>query len=120
MVAVVGALDLEDHVAAGRAPGEVDRVHRGLGARVGETPLREPEAAGQLLGDDDRAVGGSGEVGSEVDPGLDRRADLLVRVADAHDAKAVVEIHVFVPVHVPDPGSLAALDVDGPRIVLLE
>ena len=57
VVAVIGALDLEDHVAAGDPAREVDGVHRRLGARVREPPLRQPEAVGELLGDDDRAVG---------------------------------------------------------------
>ena len=56
VVAVVGALDLEDHVAAGSASRDVDRVHRRLGSRVGEAPLRQPEAPAQLLGDADRVA----------------------------------------------------------------
>ena len=75
VVAVVGALDLEDHVAAGGAASEVDGVHRRLGAGVGEAPLRQAEAALQLGGDGDRAVGRGGEVGAFVDPRLDRGAD---------------------------------------------
>ena len=114
-MAVVGALDLQDHVAAGDPAGEVDRVHRRLGAGVGEPPLRQAEAVGELLGDDDRAVGGGGEVGAEVDPRLDRVADRRVGVADGHDAEAVVEVDVLVAVDVPDAGALAALEVDRPR-----
>ena len=50
VVAVVAALDLDDEVAAGDGAHQVDRVHGGLGAGVGEAPLGEAEAAGQLLG----------------------------------------------------------------------
>jgi hypothetical protein len=41
-------------------------------------------------------------------------------MAHAHHAEAVVEVEVLVAVHVPDAGALAALDVDRPRIALLE
>ena len=120
VVAVVGALDLEDRVAAGRAAGEVDRVHRRLGAGVVEAPLRQAEAAGQLLGDRDRAVGGGGEVGAFVDPRLDRGADDRVGVADAHHAEAVVEVDVLVAVDVPDPAALATLRDRRARVVGLK
>ena len=120
VVAVVGALDLEDRVAAGGAAGEVDGVHRRLGAGVVEAPLGQAEAARQLLGDGDRAVGRGGEVGPFVDPRLDRGADGRVGVADAHHAEAVVEVGVLVAVDVPDAAALAALDVDRPGVVLLE
>ena len=108
VVAVVGALDLEHRVAAGGAAGEVDGVHRRLGAGVVEAPLGQAEAPGQLLGDRDRAVGRGGEVGAFVDPRLDRGADGRVGVADAHHAEAVVEVDVFVAVDVPDAAALAA------------
>jgi hypothetical protein len=59
-------------------------------------------------------------MGALIDPGLDSRPDRGIRVTDAHDAEAVVEIDVLVAVDVPDRGALAALDVDGPGIVRLE
>ena len=98
VVAVVGALDLEDHVAAGGAAGEVDGVHRRLGSRVGEAPLGQPEAPGQLLGDRDRA--GGGEVGALVNAALDSGADGRVRMPDTHHPKAVVEVDVLVAVDI--------------------
>ena len=79
-----------------------------------------PKRRVELLGDDDRAVGGRREVGAEVDPRLDRRADGRVGMADAHHAEAVVEVDVLVAVDVPDLRARAALDVDGPGVVLLE
>jgi hypothetical protein len=120
VVAVVGALDLEDQVAAGGAAGEVNGVHRRLGAGVGEAPLRQAEAIGQLGGDGDRALGRGGEVGAFVDPRLDCGADRGVGVADAHHPEAVVEVDVFIAVDVPDAAALAAGQVDGPRFVDLE
>ena len=41
-MAVVSALDLDDQVAAGDRPRQMDRIHRRLGARVGEAPLGSP------------------------------------------------------------------------------
>jgi hypothetical protein len=120
VVAVVGALDLDDQLAAGEAAREVDGVHRGLRAGVREAPLRQAPAAAQLLGDLDRAVGRGGEVRALVHALLDGLGDHRVGVADAHDAEAVVEVEVLVAVDVPDLRALAALDVDGPRVVLLE
>ncbi len=120
VVAVVGPLDLEDHVATGGAPRQVDRGHGRLGAGVGEPPLGKAEAAAELLGDHDRAVGGGREVGAQVDPRLDGRAHRRVGVADAHHAEAVVEVDVLVSVDVPDAGTGAALDVDGPGVVHLK
>ena len=63
---VVGALDLDDQVASGDRPHQVDRVHRRLGARVVEPPLRQAEPVGQRLGDDDRVLGRLGEVGAHA------------------------------------------------------
>ncbi len=120
VVAVVGALDLQHRVAAGGAAGEVDGVHRRLGAGVVEAPLRQSEAASELARHRDRAVGGGGEVGAFVDPRLDRVADGRVGVADAHHAEAVVEVDVFVLVDVPDAAAAAAREVDRPGVALLE
>jgi hypothetical protein len=41
-------------------------------------------------------------------------------VADAHDAEAVVEVHVLAAVHVPDACSLTPLQIDRPWVVLLK
>ena len=120
VVAVVGPLDLEDQIATGGAPREMDRGHGRLGAGVDKAPLGKAEAVRELLGDHDRAVGGGGEVGAEVDPRLHRRAHCRVGVTDAHDAEAVVKVDVLVSVHVPDAGARAPLHVDGPGVVLLK
>ena len=68
VVAVVGAEDLHDRVAAGRSAGDPDRVHRRLGARVDVAPLRQPPAPRQLLADDDGVLRRRREVGAELDP----------------------------------------------------
>ena len=120
VVAVVGALDLDDHVAPGEAAREVDGVHRRLGAGVGEAPVGEAPAAAQLLGDDDRALGRRREVRALVHLRLDGGGDDRVGVADAHDAEAVVEVEVLVAVDVPHLRAAAALDVGRPRVVALE
>ena len=63
-MAVIRALDLDDQLATGDGTHEVERIHRGLGARVAEAPLRQPEPRGQRLGDVDGVLGGLREVGS--------------------------------------------------------
>ena len=120
VMAVVGALDLQDHVAAGRGARQVHGVHRRLGARVGEAPLRQAVAAHELLRDDDRALRRRGEV--RADPGALAHGggDLRVAVADAHHAEAVVEVDVLVAVDVPHARALAAVEVDRPRVGRLE
>src|SRR5919108_696721 len=77
-------------------------------------------AAAQLLADCDRALGGGSEVGAAVHLRLHGGGDGRVRVADAHDAEAVVEVDVLVAVDVPHAGALAALEVHRPRVVALE
>ena len=68
VVAVVAALDLDDPLAPGRGPHQVQGGHRGLGAGVGETPQRQPEAAGQLDRDGDDVGHRLGEVGADARP----------------------------------------------------
>ena len=120
VVAVVGALDLQHQVAAGGGAREVDGVHRGLGAGVGEAPLRQAEAAHELLGDDDRALGGRGEVRAAPGALAHRGHDGRVGVAHAHHAEAVVEVDVLVAVDVPHVRALAVGEVDRPRVGGLE
>ena len=49
VMAVVTALDLDDPFPPGDAAGQPDRVVRGLGARVGRAPHRQPVAGGEQL-----------------------------------------------------------------------
>ena len=119
VVAVVGAEDLHDRLAAGRAAGDADRVHRGLGARVGEAPLGQPPAAGKLVADDDRVLGRRREVRAGGVALLDRGTDRRVGVALDHRAEAVVEVPHLVAVHIPHARAGAALEVDRPGVAQL-
>ena len=102
VVAVVAALDLDDQVPAGDRAHQVDGVHGGFGAGVGEAPLRQAEPFCQLGGHRDGVRGGLGEVGAVG--GLlgyclrDRR----VGVAGQRGAVAAVQVDVLVAVDVPD------------------
>ena len=115
VVPVVAALDLDDPIATGDGPHQVDGVHRRLGARVREAPEREAEALRELVGHDDRVVGGLREVGAERDPLGHRLHDRRVRVADGHGAVAGVEVDVLVAVDVEDARPLAVRHPDRRR-----
>jgi hypothetical protein len=120
MVAVVGALDLDDLVAAGDTAGQPDGVHGGLGARVGEAHLVDPEAPAQLLGQQGRLGHRLGEVGADGGALGQGRDDLGMGVADGHHAEAVVVVGVLVAVDVPDPAAAGALEEDRVRRGVLE
>ena len=108
VVAVVGAEDLHDGVAARVGARDPDRVHRRLGAGVRVAPARQAPAALQVLGDDDRVLGRGGEVRAARVALLHRAPDRRVRVALDHRAEAVVEVEVLVAVDVPDARAVAA------------
>ena len=57
VVAVIAALDLDDQVPPRERTGQMDGVHGGLGAGVGEAPQRQLEPARQLTGDPDGVLG---------------------------------------------------------------
>jgi hypothetical protein len=118
VVAVVGAEDLEDRVAAGVRAGDPDRVHRRLGPRVGEAPLRQAPAARELLGDDDGVLGRHGEVRAVVESLGHGAGDGRVGVPLHHRAEAVVEVDPPRPVHVPHIGALAPLEAPGALVHL--
>ena len=115
VVAVVAALDLDDEVAPGDGPHQVDGVHRGLGARVAEAPQGQPEAPAELLGHDDGVLGRLGEVGAERHPALHRLDDRRVGVTDEHHAVAGVQVDVLGPVDVVAPSTLPVADPDRAR-----
>ncbi len=119
VVAVVRPEDLEDRVAAGDRSGQADGVHRRLGPRVEEPPLREAEAPLELLRDDDRVLGRRGEVRAERHPVRDRLGDLRVGVALHHAPEGVVDVQVPAPVHVPHVLPVAVRQVDRPRLARL-
>src|SRR4029077_10944363 len=56
--------DLDDQVPPGDRAHQVDGIHGGFGAGVGETPAREAEPAGEFLCHRDRVWGRLGEVGA--------------------------------------------------------
>jgi hypothetical protein len=112
VVAVIAALDLDDQVAAGDRAHQVDRVHRGLGAGVGEPPQRQPEAAGQFLRDQDRGRSRLGEVRAQRHLAADRLDDRRVGVAGQRGAVPAVQVDVLVAVHVVDLGALAVAEPD--------
>src|SRR5205807_8942857 len=82
---------------------------RGLGARVGEAPLRKPKSPRELsrdlyiLGHRLREVRALGYAVT------DRLDDLGMCVSDHHHPEAVVEVDILVAVDVPDPAALSPL-----------
>jgi hypothetical protein len=115
VVAVVGALDLDDVGAAGHRPHQVDGGHRRFGAGVGEAPQRQAEAAGQLGGDRDDVGRRLGEVRAVRDALADGAHDRRVGVAGQHRAEAAVEVDVLGAIDVPHPAAGAALEEDRAR-----
>jgi hypothetical protein len=113
VMAVIGALDLDDLGTPGDRPHEVDGIHGRLGSGVGEPPQREAESPGQLLGHHDGVLGGLGEVGAPGHPGADRLDDLGMSVTDRHDAVAPVQVDVLESVGVVDLRALPMADPDG-------
>ena len=115
VVAVIAALDLDDQVAPGQRAGEVDRVHGGLGAGVGEPPQRQVEAAGQFACDPDRVLGRLGEVRSAPHPVADRLDDRRMGMSGNGSAVAAVHVDVLVAVDVVDLRARAVAHPDGLR-----
>jgi hypothetical protein len=115
VVAVVGALDLHEHVAPGVRAHQAPGLERRLGARVAEAPQRKPEAIGEVLPDHVEVLRGLGEVRATLGLSLDRLDDLRVGVARHHRAVAEVEVDVLVLVDVPDVVAAATVDVDRVR-----
>ena len=119
VVAVVGAEDLDDRVAAGVAAGDPDRVHRRLRARVQKAPAVDAPAPLQLLGDEHAVLGRGREVRALGDALADRPDDRGVGVPLDHRAEAVVEVPHAVAVDVVDDRPLAGRQVDRPRVARL-
>ncbi len=119
MVAVVGAEDLDDGVAARLGARDADGVHRGLGPGVHVAPLRQAPAPLELLGDDDPVLGRRGEVRALGHPLGDGLRDDGVAVALHHRAEAVVVVDHAGAVDVPHVRAVTALEVDRPRVAQL-
>src|SRR6185295_19286258 len=112
--AVVLALELHDLGAAGVGPRDAHRVHRRLGAGYGHPGL--PDPAGHLLDQLHRldlVLRGQGEADAAAHPLVDVVVHAGVAVAEDDRAVAQPQVDVLVAVHVPDPATLAAVDVDG-------
>ena len=119
VVAVVGAEDLHDRVAAGVGARDPDRVHRRLRAGVGVAPAREVPAALQLLGHDDRVLRRGGEVRAGAVAIVDGLADRRMGMALDHRSEAIVEVPHLVAVDVPHLRPDAPLEVDRPGVAQL-
>jgi hypothetical protein len=115
-VAVVGALDLEQDVAARDGPHQPHRVHRGLGAGVAEAPQRQAEALLQVLAANHGVLGRLGEVRAALDALGDDLGDPRMGVADGDGAVAVVEVDVLVAVDVDHLRAVAVSEVDRVRL----
>ena len=115
VVAVVGPLDLDDLIATGDGPHEVNGIHGCLRAGVVEPPQRHVEAARELARHDDRVVGGLGEVRALCDPALHGLDDGRVGVAANHHSVSTVQIDVLGAVDVPDLRAFAVADPNGCR-----
>ena len=84
-MAVVAALELDDHVAPGRAARQAQRTHRRLGARADEAHLLHARHVFQdLFGQLDFALGRRTEGKALVHRAMDRFFDRRVTVAEDH------------------------------------
>ncbi len=112
-VAVVGAGELEQLLAAGRGAGDADRAHRRLGARGGHPQhVDGGHARADHLGQLDLARGGGAEGRPERGRLGDRLEDLRVRVAVDQRAPRADVVDVDVAVDVDDLGAGGAIDED--------
>ena len=116
-VAVVGALELDEPVAAGMGPNEAQRDEHRLGARVDEADA----VRGRDHRDDE--LRGLDHLGREVevvrDPirlACDRGHERGMAVAEDDGARAEDHVEQPVPVGRPDVGAVAALDDEVGRI----
>ncbi len=112
-VAVVGARELEDLLAAGRGAGEADRAHRGLGARRGHAHHRHAgHAAGDLVGEVDLGGGRRPEARAALGGGGHGGDDLRMRVTVDQRAPRADPVDVAVAVDVDHLGARRTLDED--------
>ncbi len=108
--AVVVVVVDEDLRPARDVPGEPDREPVGVGRRERELPVPEPEPPAELVGGDDRVLGGQhvGDPAAELAlDGRDRRGG---PVAGHGPGVAEAEVDVLVPVDVAEPGTRRLVD----------
>ena len=115
-MAVIAAFDLDDQVPPGQCTGEVDGVHGGFGAGVGEPPQRQVVAARQFARDPDRVLGRLCEMCSAPYPVADRRDDRRMSVSRDGGAVAAVHVDVFGAVDVVHLRACAVAHPDGLRL----
>ena len=102
-VAVVGAGELQDLVAAGSRAGEPQRAHRRLGARGGHAQhLHRGHARGDLLGERDLAPGRRAEARAALGRRDDGLEDLRMGVAVDERPPRAYPVDVAVAVDVDD------------------
>ena len=121
VAAVVAALDLDDGLPPGVGARGAHRVHRRLGAGIGEPQHVQAEALLESLGDIGRHRRRGHEQGADVvqeflDPGDDRG----VEMADEHRAEAHRQIQHLAVVTVGDVGAPCGLHTHRIRIPVLE
>ena len=108
-LAVVLGVEHQHDLPAGQLPGEADHFGVRLGRRQRELPLRQPIAAGQVLGDCDRVLARQQELGAELHSTGDGIDDRARRVAaeGAHVGDVHVEVGVPVDVGEAEPSPWA-------------
>jgi len=108
-VTVVVARELHDPVPAGRAAGDAERAHRGLGAAVHEADSVDARVALEhRLGEVHLAPRGRAEAGAVAGRVGDRLDDARVGVAQDHRSPRADGVQVRVAVLVPHGGALTA------------
>jgi hypothetical protein len=90
----------------------VDGVHGGFGARVGETPAGQAEAAAEFAGHGDGVRGGLGEVGAFCDLRGYGLLDGRVGMAGQGGAVTAVQVDVLVAVDVVDLRAVTVAEPD--------
>ena len=114
-VAVVGAGELQELLAAGRRAGEADRAHRRLGARARSCAASRPTACGATTSSASStspAVGAPKRRARRAAASATACDDRRVRVAVDQRAPRADPVDVAVAVDVDELGALAALDED--------
>src|SRR3712207_2948186 len=118
-MAMIGAENLDDRVAAGEGAGDANRIHCRLGARVDVAPLRKDEAAYQFLADNNGIFDRCRKMSAASDLSLHGLDDGRVGVPLHHRAESIVEVDHLGTVDVPDFGTMALFEVDRPWVAHL-
>ena len=115
--AVVAALEARELVPPGEDPGQPEGEHGRLGSGVAEPDeLHRRHPATELLGQFHLQAVGGGKARTTGGLGGQRVHDLGVGVPEDHGRVVADEVEPPVPVHVPDPAALAALDCQRMRL----